>query len=235
MFAALQPAVEAGSKPRDSKRQSVEALILKTITMLEPSGTNTKRYKALFERWTDTQFNSYMVGMREGRIKLVLYVPNLKINLRMKDIFETAHTLDLKLFERIRLWDSTTQRYYLTPQEYPVLSLPVRRLKQHLMSKISVPENDVIIDAMSGQVTRPDKGSSISAVEMQTILSKGLTTSISELIRIRGGDISAYSEFKSQLIDNGSASMRTITEDSRARSSVILGVYLRAAHIGSNI
>lgn len=235
MFESLRPALEASGVSRDPKRQRVEALILETITTLDPSGANTKRYRTLFESWSDTQFRSFMVGMREGRIKLVLYVPNLKINLKLKDIFAAAHALDLTLFERLRLWDSTTQRYYVTPQEYPVLQLPVRRLKQYLMSKISVPESDTKIDAFSGQVTRPDKGASISAVEMQTILSKGLKTSISELIRIRGGDIAAYSEFKSQLIDTGAASMNMVSGDSRARSSVILGTYLRAAHVGNNL
>jgi hypothetical protein len=103
------------------------------------------------------------------------------------------------------------------------------------MSKISVPNSDTKIDAFSGQVVKPDKGSSISSVEMQTILSKGLKVSIAELIRVRGGDISAYSHFRGQLEETGYASLNSIDNDSRARSSVILGTYFRAAHIDNNI
>ena len=235
MFEALEPAIEAGGVSRDTNRTAVEALILKTINTLDPSGVNTKRYQDQFAKWSDTQFKSFMLGIREHRIKLVLYVPNLKINLKTANIFKAAHDLNLELFERIRLWDSTTQRYYLTPQKYPVVMLPVRRLKQHLMSKMSVPANDARIDAFSGQVIKSDKGSSISSVEMQTILSKGLKTSISELIRVRGGDLPAYTTFRSQLEETGSASLNAIGDDSRARSSVILSAYFMAAHIDNNL
>ena len=235
MFESITVATEAIGGGRDPNRKAVEALILETIGTLDPSGLNTTRYQDRFARWSDPQFRSFMEGIRTGKIKLVLYVPNLKVNLKSANIFKAAHALGLQLFERLRLWDSTTQRYYLTPQAYPVLMLPVRRLKQFLMSKISVPESDAKIDAFSGQVVKPDKGSSISAVEMQTILSKGLRTSISELIRVRGGDLPAYATFRSQLEETGAASLNTIGDDSRARSSVILGVYLQSAHIDNNI
>lgn len=234
MFSTLKSAIEA-STSQDTKRKATEALILKTISTLDPSGSNTKRYQNQFDAWSDIQFHSFMVGIKEGKIKLTLYVPNMKLNLKPVNIFKAAHDLKLKLFERLRLWDSTTQRYYLTPQEYPVLMLPVRRLKQFLMSKISVPSSDTKIDAFSGQVVKPDKGSSISSVEMQTILSKGLKVSISELIRVRGGDLPAYATFRAQLEETGAVSLNSIGSDSRARSSVILGTYFRAAHIDNNI
>lgn len=233
MFESLGTAVETNSLK--DRRKLVEDRILETIQTLDPSGLNATRYKKQFETWSDTQFDSFMQGVSDKKIKIVLYVPNLKINIKNADIFKAARDLGLKLFERILLWDSTTQRYYLTPQEYPVLMLPVRRLKQFLMSKMSVPESDSKIDAFSGQVVKPDKGSSISAVEMQTILSKGLKMSLAELIRVRGGDLKAYSEFKGQLEDTGSATLNAIGDDSRARSSVILSAYLRGMHIDNNL
>ena len=217
------------------KRKEVETFILEQINQLDPSGTNGNRYKDRFSKWSDTEFQDYMVGMRDGVHRLTLYVPNLKLNLKMKDIFKVSHNLNLELFEQLRLWDSITKRYYITPQQYPVLLLPVRRLKQYLMDKISLPESDTKIDAFTGQVVKPDKGSSVSSVEMQTILSKGLKTSITELIRVRGGDLGAYASFKSQLEETGEASLNDIPDDSRARSSVVLKTYLLAMHVNSNL
>lgn len=222
-------------KYQNPKRKKVEDFILKHINGLDPSGMNAKRYESMFSSWSDDEFESYMTGIRDGIHKLVLYVPNLKLNLKMANIFKVAHDLDLELFERVRLWDSTTKRYYLTPEKYPILMLPVRRLKQFLMDKISVPESDTKIDSFTGQVVKPDKGSSISSVEMQTILSKGLKTSVLELIRVRGGDIEAYASFKSQLEETGRASLNEVPEDSRARSSVILSTYFLAMHINNNL
>ena len=235
MFEHLHPALEVDGVSQNKKRQAVQKLILNTIATLDHTGTNTDRYKKQFDQWSDAQFNSYVEGIREGRIKLVLYVPNLKINIKMANIFKAAHALGLVLFEKIRLWDSTTRRYFLTPQKYPVVMLPVRRLRQFLFHKMSVPDSDAKIDSFSGQVVKPDKGSSISSVEMQTILSKGLKTSISELIRVRGGDLNAYSEFKGHLEDTGAVSLNNIGEDSRARSSVILSTYLRGMHVDNNL
>jgi hypothetical protein len=235
MFENLNSALEVSVAKPNPKRKQVQDFIITHINKLDPSGMNGKRYEEMFSKWSDTEFHSYMSGMREGVHKIVLYVPNLKINLKMKDIFEVSHDLGLELFEQLRLWDSTTKRYYLTPQKYPILLLPVRRLKQFLMDKISVPESDTKIDSFTGQVVKPDKGASISSVEMQTILSKGLKTSISELIRVRGGDLAAYASFKSQLEETGTASLNELPEDSRARSSVIMSTYLFSMHIDNNV
>lgn len=234
MFEYLDVAVEAKTT-ETQHRKEIEAYIIEIIDTLDPSKTNSKLYQEKFDKWSDTEFNTYMEGLRSGEYKFVLYVPNFKINLKMKDIFTAAGKLELELFEQLRLWDSTTKRYYLTPNKYPIITVPVRRLKQFLMSKISVPESDTKIDASSGQVVKPDKGSAISSVEMQTILSKGLKTSISELIRIRGGDIAAYSALKSQLEETGSASMNDMPEDSRARSSAVMRTYLLAMHVDNNL
>ena len=235
MFKSLRHDALEDITTKDDNRKSVEELIIGTINTLDPSGTNSSRYRKMFDGFSDTEFRSYMSGIRDKKIKLVIYVPNLNLNLKLANIFKVANDLGLKLFERIKLWDSTTQRYFLTPQAYPVLLLPVRRLKQHLWSKISVPESDSKIDSFSGQVVKPDKGASISAPEIQTILSKGLRTSIAELIRVRGGDLPAYSVFKGQLEDNGSVSLNDIGNDSRARSSVILSTYLKGAHVDNNL
>ena len=235
MFDSLLYSTESQKTSNNTNRQLIENIILKTINTLDPGGSNSERYKKYFSELTDTQFESYMHGIKEGKIRLILYVPNLKLNLKLSNIFKAAKDIGLQLWERISLWDNTTQRYYLTPHSYPILMLPVRRLKQTLVSKISVPESDAKIDSFSGQVVKPDKGSSISSVEMQTILSKGLKMSISELIRVRGGDISSYSEFKSQLEETGTASLNDLSNESRARSSVILSVYLRSMHIDNNL
>lgn len=233
MTDTLDASLEAGTS--NPKRKQAEAFIINHVNIMDPGGSNGKRYRALFDSWSDMQFHTFMEGLRDKTMKIVLYVPNLKLNLQQKDLFKCADALGIKIFERVRLWDSTTNRYVLTPQEYPILRLPVRRLKQYLMDKISVAESDSKIDAFSGQVVRPDKGSSISSVECQTILSKGLKTSISELIRVRGGDLAAYASFKSQLEETGFASLNEVPADSRARSTVILATYLTAMHIQNNL
>ena len=218
------------------KRKLVEAHILKYIDMLEPSGTNTKLYEELFKSLNDNDFDQLMSDVRDKKRKLVvLYVPNMKINLKLANIFKVADEIGLEIFERINLIDEATGRKYLTPHKYMVVRLPVRRLKQLLMSKISIPEGDSKTDTFTGQVIAPDKGSSISAVESQVILSKGLTVSMMELLNVRGGNTEAYSNMKSQLQETGRASLNEIDTDSRVRSSVVLSTYLRSMLLDNNL
>lgn len=220
----------------NTKRKAVEDHIYKTISAIDHTGTNTQRYKDLFAKLSDSAFDQMMLDVRDGKCKLIiLYVPNLKINLKLANLFKVAHDLGVEMFERIKFFDETTRRWYFTPHKYMIAKLPVRRLKQALELKRSLPEGDSKTDAFTGQVVKPDKGSSISSPEAQIILSKGLTTCIHELINIRGGNLPAYAEFKSQLQETGSVSLNEIPTDSQVRSSVVLATYMRSMLLDTNL
>jgi hypothetical protein len=226
--------LEALSNVKD-KRKKAEARILDVIDKLDPSKYNGDRYRKLFKLMTDDDFTRYMQDIRDKKRKLAFYVPNMKIHIRMEDILAVAKELGVKFFERLRLWDNVTKRYYLTPQEYLVLKLPVRRLKQYLESKMSIPESDSHLDLFSGQVIKPDKGSSISLVELQTMLSKNLDNPITELSNLRGGNTPGYAAMKGQLEENGLANISSIDTNSRVRSVVVTNAYFTAMALQSNL
>jgi len=72
------------------KRKKVEEYILKTISIMDPSKTNTDRYKKIFESMDDKQFDSFMKQLRDKKAKLCLYAPNMKINLQTEDLYKAA-------------------------------------------------------------------------------------------------------------------------------------------------
>lgn len=217
------------------KRKKAQEYILKHITVMDPSGQNTKRYEDIFKKMSDKDFDAFMKDIRNGKQKLFLYTPNMENNLDLDHLLKAADMLNINLLEQLKLWDSSTKKYYTTSNKYLVVTLPTRRLKQYLEDKISVPDSDSKIDAYSGQVVKPDKGASISGVEMQTMISKGLHNSIAELTNVRGGNIAAYADFKAELEETGEGSLQSAAENSRPRSAVVAGAYLTAMMIENNL
>lgn len=219
----------------NERRKLTEEHIVKHISMMEPGGTNAARYREMFAKMSDEEFDAYMKVLDDEEEVLDLYTPNMVINLEMEDLIATAKALGLPLREPIKRWDPTTKRWYTTPHSYLILTLPVRRLIQTWEKKISVPSSDKKIGSLTGQVVRPDKGSSISMVESQTLNSKGLALTLAELTRIRGGDITGYASLKASLMETGSGSLTATDLSGTIRSALVTQQYLRAMHLENNL
>jgi hypothetical protein len=217
------------------KRKAATDHLLKHIQLLDPTGYNTKRYIAMFSSMSDEEFDSYMINLKEKKFKLALYVPNMKIPLKMENLLRAADSLKLELFERLRMIDEVTQKKYLTTNKYLVLKLPVRRARQFLMHKLSVAESDKKLDALTGQVTRPDKASSISFVESQLLYARGLNRVLDEFVKVRGGDIHAFSTFKQQLEETGAARLEYVDPNTVPRSTIVMGVILKCMLLDNNL
>lgn len=216
------------------KRKKVEEYILGTLKDMDPGGKNVKRYQKFFNELSDKDFDEWMRNIRDGKEILTYYTPIFGKAVSIADLVKVAKKIDLKLFSRLKIWDSVTESYYLTPHEYLVLRLPIRRMSQFVDHKLSVPEGDSRIDLLTGQVIKPDKAGSLSQVEIQALHARGLDNVILELIKFRGGDVRAFGDFKQELEETGRTSIGKDT-GSVARSAVMLQVLLSGAHIGSNV
>lgn len=216
------------------KRKTIEDKIYSLMDILDPSGMNTERYKKLFGEMSDEEFAVYMANMEQGKQKLTLMAPNLKTFIQQEDCLKAADSLGLKLFERLRIKDEATDKYYTTPNEYIILDLPIRVVRQFLMHKLSVAESDNRINMLTGQVTQEDKASSISYPEVQLLYARGLNKTIEEFMKVRGGDIHAYAQFKQQLEDSGQASMGSLDPNTVPRSTMVLSTILKSIHIDNN-
>lgn len=217
----------------NSKRKSVEDYIFKYLDKLDKSGMNRKRYTSMFSKMSDADFDTWMKNIRDGKDCLVYWTPAMKVKPTIKDLVVVARELNIKLFHRLKLWDAPTQSYYLTPKEYIVLELPCRRMSQYVDHKLSVPEGDSKIDLLSGQPMKPDQAGSISQTEVQALYARGLTSTIKELLKYRGGDVNAYAEYKRELEEQGST---TIARDTGSvpRSAVVLDSLFEGIMIQSN-
>lgn len=220
----------------NEKRQKVQEYILRTVRMQDPSLYNSKIYEEQFAKMSDTDFDKWMQTLRDNKhAKLKLLVPPFKVVLTIEACLKTAKFLGVEMTERLRLWDPKGQRYCLTPEKYFVLRLPVRRLKQYLLDGLSVPDSDKRLNPLTDQVTKPDKGSAISFPQAQMIAEKGLTTTLHELISIRGGDMEAYSAMKTNIEETGVSDTSVMEGTKGVRSTQTLRTFINAMHMTINL
>ena len=183
---------------------------------------------------SDKEFDNYMNDLKDKRTKLMLFTPNMKVVLKMKNIIETSKKTII--FDRIWMVDPVTKQKYLTNYKYLILRLPIRRTRQFLMHKLSVAESDKRIDSLTGQVVKPDAASSISFVEAQLLYARGgLEDVLVEFMKVRGGDIHAYAKFKQQLEENGSAYLSSLDDNTRVRSAIVMSTILKSMLLDNNL
>lgn len=218
-----------------AKRTLIENKIIEIMDILDPSKDNSNRYKDIFSKMGDKEFEQFINDIKNKRIKLTLFAPNMSKFIQQEDCIKAADALNVKLFEKLEFKDKATGKYFLTPNEYMVLKLPIRRTRQFLMHKLSVAENDKKIDMLTGQVTGDDKASSLSFVEAQLLYARGLDKTLVEFMKVRGGDIHAFATFKQQLEESGMSKIEALDPNTLPRSAVVMSAVLKSMYLDNNL
>lgn len=220
----------------NTKRKNVEEYILKIAEEFDQfNGTNKERYVKLFQSMSDEKFDAFMHALRDNKTQLSIILPNDISKITTNDVVDLAEKRNVPIFTRIYFHDPYTGRKYLTKYKMMVLTLPIRRLSQYLFHKISLPDGDQHINPVTGQVIPPDKGAAFSAIETQVLASKGLDSSIIELIKIRSGDMNAYRAMKYTIEEHGEVSMTELPMQGRPRSAITAQCLFHGLMLDSNI
>lgn len=218
-------------------RKKAEEFILTYIGKLDKSGHNVELYKKRFKTLSNAQFDDMMTEIKNGRYTLPLYAPNQsKVKLTSQVAIKVAKELGHSFFEHLWLTDNVTKETYLTPIKYMVVDLPFRRQQQLLIKKMSIPSTDMTMDTMTNQVTGNSKGASLSFPELQVLAASNMNKSIEEMIKVRGGDINAYNQFRNSVINTGSGTLEAAGRtEGRVKSTVTLSNLLKGMHLDNNL
>jgi len=219
-------------------RKAAEKVILDVIDSICPGNPNVQIYKEMFNpdhsRYLSNKgFDDWMNRLREGKGALVYIDPlgtkyKLDVN---RNLNELGPKYNINFFQRIWYKDDNGD-WFLTPNSYLIIPLPVRRQSQLLTKKISIPENNYVIDDYTGQVTGDSKGSSISYQELSILKSFGLKKSIEEFMHWRGGDVKGNRILNQMVQRTGGASMDALkpyageVKSTETLKSILLGMHL---------
>lgn len=218
-------------------RASVESYILKYIDKIAPGGQNKAIYENLFSNMTDKQFDEFIDDLETGKKFLPIIFPNFgDVKVTVENNLKVAKEIGHKFFEKLWIEGDGDTPTYLTPIEYLVVDLPLRRASQLLIKKISVPDHSKVIDALTGQPTGESKGAKISYPELQVAAAMGLESSMVELLKYRGGDAKGGAAFNAMLSKFGTANIQTLSQyASGVESTKTLKTFLTALHLRSSL
>ncbi len=218
-------------------RKAATDMILRYIDKILPGSPNTEFYRTSLAAMSDKQFGDFINRLDSGEETLTINVPNLgKYKLDLQRNLAIAKELGHEFFEHLLLTDPTTGQLYQTPVKYLVIDLPLRRQVQLLESKSTIPENNKHIDELSGQSTGPSKGSKISFPELQVLFAQGLDSTITELIKFRGGDSKAFNAMNRSIIDTGSVNLEYLSQfGTKVKSVTTLSVLLKTIHLDNTL
>lgn len=220
-----------------ANRKAAEAFILKIMAEIEPSGYNVEQYKKWFKATSDKAFDTYMRGLRDKSKYLVFFKPAYEAKgMSIETITKTAEKYGLKLFEKLVYTNNPDEPDHMTSIEYLVVDLPYRRQSQTLMKKVSVPDNNKVVDQLTYQPTGPSKGSKISYPELQVLIGMGMDNTISELMQYRGGDKGGFNAYNAMFMRYGTANLKTLEPyRTGVESTKSVRTFLRCMHINDTM
>lgn len=227
------------------KRKKVTDFIVKAVEKIIPADkVNGKMLREFLDGMSLEAFEDYIRGFDrrlipgEGRKRSVIpyYLPNLsKHRVNIGHMFKLMDSIGHKPEQRLVMTDPNTGLRYVTPHEYLIVDLPIRRQSQTVSKKNSIPVGTQNTDELTHQPTNQSKGSRISRPEMSSLLARGLDKTIYETMNVRGGNETARREFRRQLISTGTGSLASLRGVGSVRSLETLSVFYNCMHIGNNV
>lgn len=219
------------------KRQATEAFILKYIEKLMPGSDNTQLYQDLFTSMDDEQFDQFIQALEKEETTLAVIAPNFgKVKLMVERNLALAQELGHNFFERLWIKPDDNSPAFLTPKEYLVMDLPLRRQAQVLVKKISIPEDNQSVDDLTGQPSGKSEAAKISYPETQVLAALNLDKTLNELLKYRGGDTQGFNAMNDSFSRTGGASQEAIKHlAGGVKSTQTLHTILLAMHLSNTL
>ena len=214
-------------------RKAATEILLKGLAVIDPSGTNARLTKEMLDGLGKQQFHNLIEAYRAKLDFPAIVAPNLNkaVKISVENNLAIAKKFGVEFFQQVWIRDPMSGVKYLSPQKYLIFHLPVRRQIQTREAKMSVPKNRRTVDDLTNQVTGASASASISQPETLVKIAKGQVRAAEEMLKVRGGDLTALNYADQQTFATGGFSLDVISElDSRAKAADTLSTYLIAMH-----
>jgi hypothetical protein len=220
-------------------RKEAEDFIISILDQITPElKGNSDNYRRYFASLSDKEFESFIQRLESGEEFICVQLPNfIKHGCTTENNIRIAkEEFDFSFFQRLIIGEKDDIPEHMTNTEAMVIDIPWRRASQTVTKKISVPDDNKKIDALSGQVTGESKAARISYPELQVLTSMGLEKSALELDKYRGGDKKGGIAFNGMLSRYGSVSLDALKPyASGVESTKTLKTYLTGMHLSSTL
>ena len=216
MVPSIEEIFKRKSSNKEVLKEEVTKLVYKFFNAFDKTGTNTKRYRDLFEPMTDNAFYNYIKGLlADENAYLILDIVNYEYTIKMEDIERAAKVINIPLFEYVYTPHTTMDlnKVPCTPEKVPVGYIPVKRTQQTVAKKNGISTSSDIRSGLTGQVTGADKNGRESDLENSMLCALGLTAVLKELNGPRTDDMVAKREMLSDIAKQGYVRYEDLTYD----------------------
>lgn len=222
-----------------AKREKMEKLIYDTFDALDPTKSNTQKYKQMFSSMTDAQFDKFFKELfRDPSLYLILNICDYEIDLKIEDIEKAAKVLNIPLFEKVAFphYTMDKNKVIVTKERVPVGYCHVKRTQQTLAKKNGLSTTVDSRSSLTGQVTGGDKNGRESDLENSMLISLGMTEVLKELNGPRADDPVMKQQMYTAINTKGYVSLDDMDSDPANKTTLnTVDVYLLGMGLNSDL
>ena len=206
-----------------SKRIKMESLIYDVFSALDPTNANTDKYKAMFKKMSDAEFENFFKRLfKDEDAYLILEVVDYERDVTIEGIEKAAKILGVPLFEKIAMpsLNGDKNNPIVTKQPAPVGYLHIKRMQQVLSKKNSMSTDSDERSALTGQVIGHDKNARGSDVENFSLVTLGADNALKEFLGPRAHDPVMKAQMMSEISKKGYVSLSELTSDVKNKTTL---------------
>ena len=222
-----------------TKRKQMEDVIYSTFSALDPSGVNTEKYKQMFSKMNDSQFDSFFKNFfKDENMYLTLDTVEYENSLKLEYVEKAAKVLDIPLFERIAMpfVNKDKNNPVVTKYECPVGYIHIKRMQQILSKKNTTSTEISSRSQLTGQVVGKDKNARDSDQENFALVTMEADNTLRELLGPRADDHVMKSEMYNEIARKGYVSINELTNKVENKTTLnTIDVYFIGMGIKSDL
>ena len=221
------------------KRKEMENLIYATFDALDPTKTNTAKYKLFFKGMTDQQFDSFFKKFFASDTEyLVLDVVDFENDLKLEYIENASKVLNIPLYEKVVMpyVNMDKERPVVTKYEVPVGYAPIKRVQQMVNKKNTASADIGKRSATTNQVVGKDKNARDNDTESFALVTLGAKDTLREFCGPRADDLVMQNEMLDKISTDGYVDLDTLTDKVENKTTLnTLDVYLISMGLKSDL
>ena len=197
-----------------ANRKEIEQLIYDVFDAIDPSGTNTQKYRSHFEGMSDTEFEKFMKSfLKNDEEQFILDIVEFEHDLSMDKCEKAAKVLGIPLMEYVYMpWLTMDKENVVVSKEKCLVGyINVKRPQQMVHKKNGISISNTKISALTNQVVDHDKNARDSDIEASMLVALGANEILKELHGPRADDPVMKREMNQSIATKGYVSLEDLT------------------------
>lgn len=174
-----------------ANREYIEKLIYDTYDALDPSGTNSAKYRDMLSGLSDQEFEKFMKDfLKNDEEQFMLDIVEFEHDLNMDHCEKAAKVIGIPLMEYVYMpWLTMDKKHVVVSKEKCLVGyINVKRPQQMVHKKNGISVSNTKVSALTNQVVNKDKNARDSDIEASMLVALGADKILQELHGPRSDD-----------------------------------------------